>query len=86
MRATDGWLKWSTAGRDGNHASILQHGNHLLFLTDGGELIVSRRTAEGFTEEHRIELTQAATWSVPVFLPDGLLVRDANTVQKLIWP
>ena len=86
LRATDGWLKWSTAGRDGNHASILQHGNHLLFLTDAGQLIVSRRTAEGFTEEHRIELTQAATWSVPVFLPDGLLVRDANRVQKLIWP
>lgn len=85
LRATDGWLKWSTTGRDGNHASILQHGNHLLFLTDAGQLIVSRRTAEGFTEEHRIELTQAATWSVPVFLPDGLLVRDANSVQKLIW-
>ena len=24
VRATDGWLKWSTPGRDGNHASILQ--------------------------------------------------------------
>ncbi len=85
LRATDGWLKWSTPGRDGNHASILQHGDHLLFVTDGGQLIVSRRTAEGFTEEHRIELTQAATWSVPVFLPDGLIVRDANSVQKLVW-
>jgi outer membrane protein assembly factor BamB len=86
VRASDGWLKWSTPGRDGAHASILQHGDQLLFLTDAGVLIVLKRTEEGFTEEHRHELTQAATWAVPVFLPDGLLVRDATSVQKLAWP
>ena len=47
VRASDGSLKWSTTGRDGNHASILQHGDQLLFLTDGGVLIVARRTADG---------------------------------------
>ena len=86
VRASDGWLKWSTPGRDGNHASILQHGEQLLFLNEAGVLIVSKRTAEGFTEQHRYELTQAATWAVPVFLPDGVLVRDATSVQKLLWP
>ena len=85
LRATDGWLQWSTEGRDGNHASILQQGDRLFFLNDSGVLIVSRRAGERFNEEHRIELTQAATWSVPVFLPDGLLVRDATSVQKLLW-
>jgi len=85
VRATDGLLKWSTPGRDGTHASILQHGDQLLFLTDAGVLIVSTRTAEGFTEQHRYELTQAATWAAPVFLPGGLLVRDATSVQKLLW-
>jgi outer membrane protein assembly factor BamB len=86
LRASDGWLQWSTTGRDGNHASILRQGDRLFFLTDGGVLIVSRRAGERFTEEHRMELTQAPTWSVPVFLPDGLLVRDATSVQKLLWP
>jgi outer membrane protein assembly factor BamB len=86
VRASDGSLKWSTQGRDGNHASILQHGEHLLFLTDSGVLIVARRTAEGFAEESRLEITQSPTWSVPVFLPDGILVRDATSVQKLVWP
>ena len=51
IRATDGWLKWSTPGRDGSHASILQANEHVLFLTDGGVLIVARRSAEGFAEE-----------------------------------
>jgi outer membrane protein assembly factor BamB len=86
LRASDGSLQWSTTGRDGNHASILRQGDRLFFLTDGGVLIVSRRTGERFTEEHRMELTQASTWSMPVFLPDGLLVRDATSVQKLLWP
>ena len=85
VRASDGWLKWSTPGRDGSHASILQHGDQLLFLTDSGVLIVARRTDEGFTEEQRLEISQSATWSVPVFLPDGLLVRDASSIQKLSW-
>jgi outer membrane protein assembly factor BamB len=85
VRASDGWLKWSTPGRDGNHASILQNGEHLLFLTDGGVLIVAKRNAEGFAEERRYELSQSATWSIPVFLPDGLLVRDATNVQRLTW-
>lgn len=85
VRASDGWVKWSTTGRDGNHASILQHGDHLLFLTDGGVLIVARRTAEGFTEERRYEISQSPTWSVPVLLGDGMLVRDAGGIVKLLW-
>ena len=85
VRASDGWVKWSTTGRDGNHASILQHGDHLLFLTDGGVLIVARRTAEGFTEERRYEISQSSTWSVPVMLGDGMLVRDAGGLVKLLW-
>ena len=85
VRASDGFLKWSTPGRDGNHASILQQGERLLFLTDGGVLIVARRTAEGFTEERRYEISQSSTWSVPVLLPDGMLVREATGVVKLFW-
>lgn len=85
VRASDGSLKWSTTGRDGNHASILQHGEQLLFLTDGGVLIVARRTEEGITEERRYEISQSPTWSMPVLLPDGMLVREAAGVVKLLW-
>lgn len=85
VRASDGWLKWSTTGRDGSHASILRSGEHLLFMTDGGILIVARRTPEGFTEERRYEISQSPIWSVPVMLPDGMIVRDAAGVVKLLW-
>jgi outer membrane protein assembly factor BamB len=85
IRASDGGLKWSTPGRDGNHASILQANEHLLFLTDGGVMIVARRTAEGFTEERRYEIGQSTTWAQPILLADGLLVREATGVVKLLW-
>ncbi len=80
-----GSVKWATQGRDGNHASILQTSEHLLLLTDGAVLIVARRSPEGFKEEKRYELGTSATWSLPVLLPDGLLVREATGVVRLYW-
>ena len=85
LDAENGTVKWATQGRDGNHASILQTQDHLLFLTDAGVLIVVRRTPEGFREEKRYELGTSATWSLPVLLSDGLLVREANGLVRLHW-
>jgi outer membrane protein assembly factor BamB len=85
LDAETGTVKWSTQGRDGNHASILQTREHVVFLTDGGAMIVAERTPEGFKELKRYEVTKSPTWTFPVFLPDGLLVREANAVVKLTW-
>ena len=85
LDAENGTVKWATVGRDGNHASILQTKDHVLFLTDGGVFIVALRTADGFKELKRYELGQSATWALPVLLPDGLVVRESNAVVKHTW-
>jgi outer membrane protein assembly factor BamB len=85
LDAASGTLKWATQGRDGNHASILQTRDHLLVLTDSATLIVAERTAEAFKEAKRYDLGTGATWTLPVFLRDGLLVREANSVVRLHW-
>jgi outer membrane protein assembly factor BamB len=85
LDAESGAVKWATEGRDGNHASILQTQEHLLFLTDGGALIVAQRTPEGFKEVKRYEIGTSPTWTVPIFLPGGLLVREADRIVKLTW-
>ena len=85
LDAENGSVKWSTQGRDGNHASILQSTDHLLILTDGAVLIVARRTADGFKEEKRYELGTGATWTMPIMLADGMLVREATSVVRLHW-
>ncbi|HEX4915759.1 MAG TPA: PQQ-binding-like beta-propeller repeat protein, partial [Vicinamibacterales bacterium] len=85
LDATSGAVKWATQGRDGNHASILQTQQHVVFLTDSGALIVAQRTPEGFKEVTRYDIGKSATWTLPVLLPDGILVREANAVVKLTW-
>ena len=85
LDAATGTVKWATQGRDGNHASILQTNDHLLLLNDAAALVVARRSPDGFKEERRIELGTGATWTLPVFLPDGLLVREANSIVRLYW-
>lgn len=85
LDAESGAVKAATRGRDGTHASILRTANHVLFLTDNAALIVARRTPDGFKEEKRYELGTDATWSIPVLLPDGMLVRDAARVVRLHW-
>jgi outer membrane protein assembly factor BamB len=85
LDAESGTVKWATEGRDGNHAAILQTDEHLLLLTDGAVLIVARRTPDAFKEEKRYELGTGATWTLPILLRDGLLVRDANSVVRLHW-
>jgi outer membrane protein assembly factor BamB len=85
LDAETGTVRWSTQGRDGNHASILQTREHVVFLTDAGAMIVAQRTPEGFKELKRYEVSKSPTWTLPVFLPDGLLVREANAVVKLNW-
>jgi outer membrane protein assembly factor BamB len=85
LDAETGGVKWATQGRDGNHASILQTREHVLFLNDAGALIVAHRTADGFKELRRYELGKSATWTLPVLLPDGLLVREANALVKHTW-
>lgn len=83
--AETGVVRWATEGRDGNHASIVQTNDHLLMLTDGSVLIVAQRTPAGFKEEKRYELGTGATWTVPILVRDGLVVRDANSVVRLHW-
>jgi outer membrane protein assembly factor BamB len=85
LDAASGAVKWASQGRDGNHASILQTRDHVVFLTDGGALIVTQRTSDGFKELKRYEVSKSPTWTLPVFLPDGLLIREAGAIVKLTW-
>jgi len=80
-----GSVRWSTEGREGEHASILVAPAHVLFLTNGGDLIVARKNAKSFSEERRIEVADGETWAAPAFIPGGLVVRDAQGLMRLQW-
>lgn len=83
LDAQTGALRWATEGREGDHASVLLTPRHVVYLTNGADLIVASRGAEKFTVEKRYEVADAETWAVPVFLGADLLVRDATGVMRL---
>ena len=78
-----GAVRWATEGREGEHASLLLTPRHIVFLTNGGDLIVAKRGTPAFTVERRYEVAESSTWSTPVLLGSSILVRDATGIQLL---
>ena len=83
--AKTGAVRWTTEGREGEHASLLLTPAHVLFLTNGADLIVAKRGTPAFTVEHRYEVAQASTFASPVLLGTNLLVRDATGLILLTF-
>jgi outer membrane protein assembly factor BamB len=83
LDAATGALRWATEGREGEHASILLTPMHVLFLTNGADLVVARRTPAKFDADRRYDIAESETWAVPVLLPGGLIVRDATGLARL---
>ena len=84
VEAATGAVRWSSEGREGEHASVLIAGDDLLLLTGDADLLVAAPSPAGFAVAHHYEVADGATWAVPVPLPDGLLVRDATGLARLV--
>jgi outer membrane protein assembly factor BamB len=80
---TTGTLKWSSEGRNADHASVLFTPTHVVYLTSSGELMLLKRGAAGFTADRKYEVAKSATYAPPLFVDGDLLVRDATGVTRL---
>jgi outer membrane protein assembly factor BamB len=81
--AKTGAVRWTTQGREGEHASLLLTPQHVVFLTNGADLIVAKRGTPAFTVERRYDVAESATWAMPVLLGSNILVRDATGLMLL---
>ena len=81
--AKTGAVRWTSAGREGEHASLLLTPQYVVFLTNGADLIVAKRGTPAFTVEHRYEVAEASTFAMPVLLGSNILVRDATSLMLL---
>ncbi|MBI3404211.1 MAG: PQQ-like beta-propeller repeat protein [Acidobacteria bacterium] len=84
LDAATGMLKWATAGREGENASVFLTPNHVMFLSNSAKMIWVRRSAEKYDEVGRSEIADSETWATPAPLPDGMIVRDATSVFRLV--
>lgn len=83
LDAKTGAIRWSTEGREGEHASVLLTPRHLIYLTNGADLIVARRAAPAFEAERRYEVADAETYAMPVLHGADIYVRDATSLIRL---
>ena len=83
LDAKTGLARWTTEGREGEHASLLLTPQHVVFLTNGADLIVAKRDTSAFAVEHRYEVAQGSTFATPVLLGSNILVRDATGLIML---
>ena len=84
LDAATGAVHWSSEGREGEFASLLLVGDDLLLLTGDAELLVAEPSPAGYAVSHHYDVADGVTWTVPVPLPDGLLVRDATGLARLV--
>jgi len=83
LDAKTGATRWATDGREGDHASVLLTPRHIVYLTNGADLIVARRRTATFEVERRYDVADAETWAIPVLLGADVLVRDATGLVRL---
>ena len=72
--AATGELKWK-GGRYG-YGQLLLAGDHLVVLTEAGELVLVRATPEGHQELARFEAISGKTWNHPAITDGLLLIRN----------
>ena len=74
--ARTGELKWK-GGRYG-YGQLLLAGDHLVVLTEQGDLVLVRATPEGHQELARFAALEGRTWNIPAIDNGLLLVRNAS--------
>jgi outer membrane protein assembly factor BamB len=80
---TTGTTLWTSEGRLGDCASLVQTSKVVWALTTAGALIAFKAGDKQFDELARYHVAESATWAHPAFLSSGILVRDE--AQLSLW-
>lgn len=72
--AATGELRWK-GGRYG-YGQVMLSGDHLIVITEGGELVLVRATPERHDEVARFQAIEGKTWNHPIIANGRLLVRN----------
>lgn len=85
MNARTGEILWRSEPRQGDNAALLKLGNLVLSLEADGELVVFRPGQPAFQEVKRYKVSDDPTWTQPVIVDRGVLVKDVKTLARWSW-
>ena len=69
---------WTSPGRQGENASLIDIGNQLLLFNTEAQLVIVDKDNTEFAVRHRYTVAQNSTWAHPAALDTRLLVKDAT--------
>ena len=77
-----GEVLWQGPGRVGENVAFLSLPGHVVALTDGGELQIIAAASDKLTTVASWRVAAGLTWSPPVLLPNGVLIKDDDTLTR----
>lgn len=78
---TTGQTLWLGEGKLAENASLVRTGSLYWALTNRGELIVLRDSEKEFSPVARYQVSATPTWTTPVVLSGGVLVKGESLLQ-----
>ena len=73
---------WTSEGREGPTASLLDVGSVLLILDAFGELLIVEKTDRAFSPVAHYAVGASQTWVHPAIVAGDLLIRDTETLRR----
>jgi outer membrane protein assembly factor BamB len=83
MDLTTGKTLWTSDGRLGDNASLVETGNVIWALTSQSELLAFRASDKQFDLLAHYKVAETASWAHPVILAGGVLVKDESKLT--LW-
>ena len=80
-----GDIVWTSDGRRGQNATFLTVDQYVLVLLDHGRLKLLTTEGADTQEVRTWKVADSPTWAPPVLLPDGLLIKDHDTLSYLTF-
>ena len=81
--AASGKTVWVSDGRQGENASLVTAGSALLALSTDGELTVGDAAGPAYRVLRRWTVASSPTWAHLAVLPEGVLVKDVDSLAFL---
>ncbi|MEM9704095.1 MAG: hypothetical protein AAF907_16770, partial [Planctomycetota bacterium] len=92
LAPSDGALLWSGPGRAGGNATLLAvpagpaTPGRVLALTPDGRLTVFEASGAATSVSAVHRLADGDAWAPPAPLPNGLLIKDRDTLRRWVFP
>ena len=78
----NGEILWQSGGRTGDNATFLAVPKYVIALIDTGELQILKAAGKDTSVAASYEVSDKPTWSPPVLLNDGFLIKDQDTLTR----